>query len=84
MNLSVIYLFSGITSFKQATALSVRGYPMYGSSWVTAASKIALSLPTFRFPRICPLTCASQPPNETRIENVSNSRVFTSRAGRVW
>ena len=45
------------------------------SCFINYSSNVSLLFPTLTFPCMCPFTCDSQPPKETRIENVTNSRV---------
>src|SRR5208337_4437178 len=53
---ALVVFTSGTTSSMTRSALRVRGYPMYGSSWVATLTRRPRSLPTLRFPATCPLT----------------------------
>ena len=56
---------------------------MNGSNWVATAIRMPRSLPMLRFAATWSLACGSQPPSETSIEKVSNSRVLMSIPVRV-
>src|SRR6266404_2673187 len=75
--------FAAVTSSIARSALSVRGYPINGSSCVTTSMSRARSLPTLRFAATWPLTCGSHPPSDTSMLRVSNSRVGISIPVRV-